>query len=135
LPSKIDPRVLAGVRDDHTAVRGAARQGSIRKLVERGQEVLPLDLVALAAKGSIPRPVQYTLHGLQYTLRDLGFAVPSSAAHHNVGADMTPDQHRHAFLAFIAGLVGDFGRYLAGGDVVFERRQIRLLTGSPSRRS
>ncbi len=41
--------------------------------------------VALAAKGSIPRPVQYTLHGLQYTLRDLGFAVPSSAAHYNVG--------------------------------------------------
>ncbi len=32
-------------------------------------------------------------------------------------ADMTPDQHRQAFLAFIAGLVGDFDRYLAGGDV------------------
>jgi Helix-turn-helix domain len=32
-------------------------------------------------------------------------------------ADMTPDQHRQAFLAFIAGLVGDFDRYLEGGDV------------------
>jgi hypothetical protein len=32
-------------------------------------------------------------------------------------ADMTPDQHRQAFLGFIAGLVGDFDRYLARGDV------------------
>jgi Helix-turn-helix domain len=32
-------------------------------------------------------------------------------------AKMTPDQHRQAFLAFIAGLVGDFDRYLARGDV------------------
>ena len=32
-------------------------------------------------------------------------------------AKMTPEEHRQAFLAFIAGLVGDFDRYLAQGDV------------------
>jgi hypothetical protein len=32
-------------------------------------------------------------------------------------AKMTPDEHRQAFLAFVAGLVGDFDRYLARGDV------------------
>lgn len=28
---------------------------------------------------------------------------------------MTPDEHRQAFLAFVAGLIGDFDRYLARG--------------------
>ena len=32
-------------------------------------------------------------------------------------AQMTPDDHRQAFLAFVAGLVGDFDRYLARGDI------------------
>jgi len=32
-------------------------------------------------------------------------------------AKMTPDQHRQAFLAYVAGLIGDFDRYLAGGDI------------------
>jgi hypothetical protein len=32
-------------------------------------------------------------------------------------AKMTPDQHRQAFLAFVAGLIGDFDRYLARGDI------------------
>lgn len=29
---------------------------------------------------------------------------------------MTPDEHRQAFLAFVAGLIGDFDRYLARGN-------------------
>ena len=29
---------------------------------------------------------------------------------------MTPDEHRQAFLAFVAGLIGDFDRYLARDD-------------------
>lgn len=33
------------------------------------------------------------------------------------GPEDAPDEHRHAFLAFIAGLIGDAGRYLARGDV------------------
>jgi DNA-binding transcriptional ArsR family regulator len=32
-------------------------------------------------------------------------------------AKMTPQEHRQTFLAFIAGLIGDFDRYLAQGDV------------------
>jgi hypothetical protein len=31
-------------------------------------------------------------------------------------AKMTPAEHRQTFLAFIAGLIGDFDRYLARGD-------------------
>lgn len=32
-------------------------------------------------------------------------------------AKMTPDEHRQAFLAYVAGLIGDFDRYLARGDI------------------
>lgn len=32
-------------------------------------------------------------------------------------AQMTPDQHRQAFLAFIAALIADFDRYLARGEI------------------
>jgi hypothetical protein len=30
---------------------------------------------------------------------------------------MSADDHRHAFMAFVAGLLGDFDRYLAQGDI------------------
>ncbi len=30
---------------------------------------------------------------------------------------MSPDDHRHAFMAFVAGLLGDADRYLARGDI------------------
>jgi hypothetical protein len=32
-------------------------------------------------------------------------------------AKMSPDEHRQMFLAFAAGLIGDFDRYLARGDI------------------
>jgi hypothetical protein len=32
-------------------------------------------------------------------------------------AEMIPDEHRQMFLAFVAGLIGDFDRYLARGDI------------------
>ena len=32
-------------------------------------------------------------------------------------AKMTPDQHRQAFLAFIAAVIGDFDRYVAKGEI------------------
>jgi len=32
-------------------------------------------------------------------------------------AEMSVEDHRQAFMAFVAGLLGDFDRYLAGGDV------------------
>jgi len=47
------------------------------------------------------------------------FVLRTAAA--SIGLDevakMTPDQHRQAFLAYVAGLIGDFDRYLAGGDI------------------
>jgi Helix-turn-helix domain len=36
-------------------------------------------------------------------------------------ATMTADEHRRMFLGFIAGLIGDFDRYLARGDVDYLR--------------
>jgi Helix-turn-helix domain len=47
------------------------------------------------------------------------YVLRTSAATVNLKevSEMTPDQHRQAFMAFIAGLVGDFERYLAGGGV------------------
>jgi helix-turn-helix protein len=32
-------------------------------------------------------------------------------------AAMSPDEHRQAFLAYLAGLIADFDRYLARGDI------------------
>lgn len=34
---------------------------------------------------------------------------------------MTPDQHRQMFLSYVAGLIGDFDRYLDRGDVDYLR--------------
>jgi hypothetical protein len=36
-------------------------------------------------------------------------------------ATMSTDDHRQAFMAFVAGLLGDFDRYLARGDVDLPR--------------
>jgi helix-turn-helix protein len=36
-------------------------------------------------------------------------------------AAMSADDHRQAFMAFVAGLLGDFGRYLARGDTDLPR--------------
>ena len=43
----------------------------------------------------------------------------ASAAHLSLDeiAKMTPDEHRQAFLAFVAGLIGDADRYLARDDI------------------
>jgi Helix-turn-helix domain len=40
-------------------------------------------------------------------------------------ARMSVDEHRQAFMAFVAGLLGDFDRYLARGDVDFLRDGVR----------
>jgi hypothetical protein len=47
------------------------------------------------------------------------YVLRSSAANISLDevASMTPDQHRQAFLAFLAGLIGDFDRYLARGEI------------------
>jgi hypothetical protein len=43
---------------------------------------------------------------------------------------MSPEDHRHAFLAFVAALLADFDRYLASGDIDFLRDGVSYsLTG------
>jgi DNA-binding transcriptional ArsR family regulator len=37
---------------------------------------------------------------------------------------MSADDHRQAFMAYVAGLLGDFDRYLARGDVDLRRDQV-----------
>jgi Helix-turn-helix domain len=45
-------------------------------------------------------------------------------------ASMSPDEHRHAFMAFVAALLADFDRYLASGDIDFLRDGVSYsLTG------
>jgi hypothetical protein len=47
----------------------------------------------------------------------------------NIGADelavMSADEHRQMFITFVAGLVGDFDSYLAGGDIDLIRDKVR----------
>lgn len=45
-------------------------------------------------------------------------------------AKMSPDEHREMFMAFIAGVLGDFDRYLAKGEVDLVRDGVSYrLTG------
>ncbi len=39
-------------------------------------------------------------------------------------AEMSEEEHADAFVAFVGGLLGDFGRYLAGGDVDLHRDRV-----------
>ncbi len=40
-------------------------------------------------------------------------------------ATMSADEHRQAFMAFVAGLLGDFDRYLARDDIDLVRDRVR----------
>jgi DNA-binding transcriptional ArsR family regulator len=53
--------------------------------------------------------------------RTYRLAVTAAVVDRDELAAMTPQQHRQAFLAFVAGLLGDFDRYLARGDVDLPR--------------
>jgi AcrR family transcriptional regulator len=52
----------------------------------------------------------------------------------SVGLDevdaMTADDHRQAFMAFVAGLLGDFDRYLDRGDIDFLRDGVSYSMGA-----
>src|SRR6266542_1495213 len=43
--------------------------------------------------------------------------VPAASIGLDQIAAMSADEHRQAFMAFVAGLLGDFDRYLARGDI------------------
>jgi DNA-binding transcriptional ArsR family regulator len=53
--------------------------------------------------------------------RTYELAVTSALVDPDELARMTPEQHRQAFMAYVAALVGDFDRYLARGDVDLRR--------------
>ncbi|MFC4060584.1 helix-turn-helix domain-containing protein [Planomonospora corallina] len=58
-------------------------------------------------RGAVERTYALRLAAAQITEEDL--------------AAMTTEDHRQAFMAFVAGLMADFDRYLEGGDVDLRR--------------
>ena len=54
-------------------------------------------------RGAVERTYMLRLSAANIGLREL--------------AEMSPDDHRQAFMGFVAGLLGDFDRYLANGDI------------------
>jgi hypothetical protein len=68
-------------------------------------------VLAVAAEHRVRSAVERT-----YMLR----AAASSISDQEL-AEMTPEQHRAAFMAYMAGLLGDFDRYLAKEDVDLRR--------------
>ena len=53
--------------------------------------------------------------------RTYGLRLTAAAAGLDEVAAMSADDHRQAFMAFVAGLLGDFDRYLARGDTDLPR--------------
>ncbi len=72
----------------------------VAKLVDAG-------VLAVVAERRVRGALERT-----YVLRLLAASVGLDEA-----GSMTADDHRHAFMAFAAGLLGDFDRYLARGDI------------------
>jgi DNA-binding transcriptional ArsR family regulator len=76
----------------------------VARLVEAG-------VLAVIAEHRVRGAVERT-----YELRLAAAAVSDDEL-----AGMTVDEHRHAFMAFVAGLLADFDRYLARGDIDLRR--------------
>ncbi len=69
----------------------------------------------LAAAGVLAVVAEQPVRGAlerTYALRVAAAAVDTDDL-----ATLSPDDHRQAFLAYVAGLLGAFDRYTAGGDV------------------
>jgi predicted DNA-binding transcriptional regulator YafY len=94
------PDVPAGTLYRHVAT--LTKAGVLQVVAER------------RVRGAVERTYMLRLHASQ-----IG---PSEVA------AMTPDQHAQAFMAFVAGLLADFDRYLAAGkpDPVRDRAGFRL---------
>jgi hypothetical protein len=69
-------------------------------------QLVDAGVLAIVAERRVRGAVERT-----YTLRVSAAQLGSDDV-----AAMTPDEHRQAFMAFIAGLLGDFDRYLARND-------------------
>jgi hypothetical protein len=68
-------------------------------------------VLAVAAEQRVRGAVERT-----YMLRAAASTIPDQEL-----AEMTPDEHRAAFMAYMTGLLGDFDRYLAKDDIDLRR--------------
>jgi hypothetical protein len=89
-----------GLRDELPDVPAASLYRHVARLVQGG-------VLAVVAERRVRGAVERT-----YVLRTAAASISLDEL-----AKMTPDQHRQAFLAYVAGLIGDFDRYLARGDI------------------
>jgi Helix-turn-helix domain len=90
----------AELRDELPDVPPASLYRHVARLVDAG-------VLSVVAERRVRGAVERT-----YVLR----AAAARISPHEV-ARMSPDEHRQAFLAFVAGLIADFDRYLARGDI------------------
>lgn len=82
--------------------------GSLYRHVARLVEAGVLSVVAeRRVRGALERTYVLRVTGAHITLDELDA--------------MSQDDHREAFMAFVAGLLGDFDRYVDGGDVDYAR--------------
>ncbi|WP_405162882.1 helix-turn-helix domain-containing protein [Nocardia sp. NBC_01499] len=89
-----------GLRTELPDVPPASLYRHVARLVDGG-------VLAVVAQRRVGGAVERT-YALRVAAANVG---PDDAA------EMTPHQHRQGFLAFVAGLVGDFDRYVAQGDI------------------
>jgi len=89
-----------GLRTELPDVPPASLYRHVARLVDGG-------VLAVVAERRVRGALERT-----YVLRTAAASVSLDEV-----AKMTPDEHRQAFLAFVAGLIGDFDRYLARGDI------------------
>ncbi|MBV8301786.1 MAG: helix-turn-helix domain-containing protein [Candidatus Dormibacteraeota bacterium] len=88
------------LRSELPDVAPASLYRQVARLVEAG-------VLAVVAERRIRGAVERT-----YILRTAAAAISAADL-----AKMTADQHRQAFLAFVAGLIADFDRYVSRGNV------------------
>jgi hypothetical protein len=88
------------LRDELADVPPASLYRHVAKLVDAG-------VLAVVAERRVRGAVERT-----YVLRTSAATVRADEL-----ASVSADEHRQAFLAFLAGLIADFDRYLAGGDI------------------
>jgi hypothetical protein len=81
-------------------VPAASLYRHVARLVDGG-------VLAVVAERRVRGAVERT-----YVLRTAAASIDPNAL-----AKMTPDEHRQAFFAYVAALIGDFDRYLARGDI------------------
>ena len=88
------------LRSELPDVAPASLYRQVARLVEAG-------VLAVVAERRIRGAVERT-----YILRTAAAAISAADL-----AKMTADEHRQAFLAFVAGLIADFDRYVSRGNV------------------